>query len=683
MSDTATDNPLLRDWTGPFGLPPFAEIETWHYEPAFEAALASARAEVDAIAANPEPATFDNTIAAMELAGRDLTRVASVFFNLAGSHTSADLQRIERDIAPKLARHSSQTLLNQDLYARVAALWEARATSGLDAEAARVLERYHLMFTRAGAALDEAGRTRMAEITQELAVLGTRFSQNVLADEAGFQLLLETEEDLAGLPSFLRQAAAEAASERGHAGKHVITLSRSLIEPFLQFSTRRDLREIAFNGWIRRGENAGDTDNREVIAEILRLRRERAELLGFADFASYKLDDTMAGTPEAVRDLLTTVWTPAVAQAKREAAALQALAAEIGDNVTIAPWDWRFYAEKLRLRDHALDEAELKPYFQLERIIEAAFDTAQRLFGLNFRQVEGLGLYHPDVRAFEVTGADGAHVGLFLGDYFNRSTKRSGAWMSAFRRQQKLGGDIRPIIVNVMNFAKAPKGEPTLLTFDDARTLFHEFGHALHGLLSDVTYPMISGTSVSRDFVELPSQLYEHWLSEPEVLSRFAVHVETGKPMPAELMERVLAARNFNQGFSTVEYLASAIFDLDVHSRKGAERVEVAELETQTLSRLGMPDEIVMRHRPTHFAHVFSGDGYSAGYYSYMWSEVMDADAFTAFEETGDIFNADLARRLREAIYSAGGRQDPKDAYVAFRGALPDASALLRKRGFV
>ncbi|MHC5653805.1 M3 family metallopeptidase [Stappia sp. ICDLI1TA098] len=683
MSDTATDNPLLRDWNGPFGLPPFAEIETWHYEPAFEAALASARAEVDAIAANPEPATFDNTIAAMELAGRDLTRVASVFFNLAGSHTSADLQRIERDIAPKLARHSSQTLLNQDLYARVAALWEARATSGLDAEAARVLERYHLMFTRAGAALDEAGRTRMAEITQELAVLGTRFSQNVLADEAGFQLLLETEEDLAGLPSFLRQAAAEAASERGHAGKHVITLSRSLIEPFLQFSTRRDLREIAFNGWIRRGENAGDTDNREVIAEILRLRRERAELLGFADFASYKLDDTMAGTPEAVRDLLTTVWTPAVAQAKREAAALQALAAEIGDNVTIAPWDWRFYAEKLRLRDHALDEAELKPYFQLERIIEAAFDTAQRLFGLNFRQVEGLGLYHPDVRAFEVTGADGAHVGLFLGDYFNRSTKRSGAWMSAFRRQQKLGGDIRPIIVNVMNFAKAPKGEPTLLTFDDARTLFHEFGHALHGLLSDVTYPMISGTSVSRDFVELPSQLYEHWLSEPEVLSRFAVHVETGKPMPAELMERVLAARNFNQGFSTVEYLASAIFDLDVHSRKGAERVEVAELETQTLSRLGMPDEIVMRHRPTHFAHVFSGDGYSAGYYSYMWSEVMDADAFTAFEETGDIFNADLARRLREAIYSAGGRQDPKDAYVAFRGALPDASALLRKRGFV
>lgn len=683
MSDNATDNPLLRDWTGPFGLPPFAEIETWHYEPAFEAALATARAEVDAIAANPEPATFDNTIAAMELAGRDLTRVASVFFNLAGSHTSADLQRIERDIAPKLARHSSQTLLNQDLYARVAALWDARATSGLDAEAARVLERYHLMFTRAGAVLDEAGRTRMAEITQELAVLGTRFSQNVLADEAGFQLLLETEEDLAGLPSFLRQAAAEAASERGHAGKHVITLSRSLIEPFLQFSTRRDLREIAFNGWIRRGENAGDTDNREVIAEILRLRRERAELLGFADFASYKLDDTMAGTPEAVRDLLTTVWTPAVAQAKREAAALQALAAEIGDNVTIAPWDWRFYAEKLRLRDHALDEAELKPYFQLERIIEAAFDTAQRLFGLNFRQVEGLGLYHPDVRAFEVTGADGAHVGLFLGDYFNRSTKRSGAWMSAFRRQQKLGGDIRPIIVNVMNFAKAPKGEPTLLTFDDARTLFHEFGHALHGLLSDVTYPMISGTSVSRDFVELPSQLYEHWLSEPEVLSRFAVHVETGKPMPAELMERVLAARNFNQGFSTVEYLASAIFDLDVHSRKGAERVEVAELETQTLSRLGMPDEIVMRHRPTHFAHVFSGDGYSAGYYSYMWSEVMDADAFTAFEETGDIFNADLARRLREAIYSAGGRQDPKDAYVAFRGALPDASALLRKRGFV
>lgn len=681
-ASVADRNPLLAEWTAPFGLPPFGEIEPWHYETAFEAALKLARQAVNQIADTPEAPSFANTIEAMELSGRELTRVASVFFNLAGSHTSEELQRIERDIAPKLARHSSQTLLNQALFARVAALWETRDSLGLDEEQARVLGRYHRMFTRAGAALDEAGRTRMAEITQRLAVLGTQFSQNVLADEAGYQLLLESEEDLAGLPGFLRQAAAEAASERGHPGKHVITLSRSLIEPFLQFSTRRDLRETAFKAWISRGELGGDTDNRTIIAEILKLRDERARLLGFDSFAAYKLDDTMAGTPQAVRELLETVWTPAVAQARKEAEALQALAAESGDNIAISPWDWRFYAEKLRQRDHALDEAELKPYFQLEKMIEAAFHTAGRLFGLTFREVEGLKLYHPDVRAFEVLDADGGHVGLFLGDYFNRSTKRSGAWMSAYRRQEKLAGNIRPIIVNVMNFAKAPKGQPTLLTFDDARTLFHEFGHALHGLLSDVTYPMISGTSVARDFVELPSQLYEHWLSEPEVLSRFAVHVETGEPMPAELMERVLAARNFNQGFSTVEYLSSALFDLDVHTRQADGEADIAALEHETLSRIGMPAEITMRHRPTHFAHVFSGDGYSAGYYSYMWSEVMDADAFTAFEETGDIFNAELARRLRDAIYSAGGRQDPKDAYVAFRGALPDAGPLLKKRGF-
>lgn len=552
--DTAPANPLLGDWTAPFGLPPFGEIETWHWEPAFETALETARREIDAIADNPAEPDFDNTIAAMERAGRDLTRVAMVFFNLAGSHTSEDLRRIEREMAPRLARHSSQTLLNQKLYARVAALWEARERLDLDTEAARVLERYNLMFTRAGAALDEAGRTRMAEITQELAVLGTRFSQNVLSDEADYKLVLDGEEDLAGLPSFLRQAAAEAAGERGHPGKHVITLSRSLIEPFLQFSTRRDLREAAFKAWTSRGENPGDTDNREVISRILELRQERAELLGFRDFASFKLDDTMAGTPGAVRELLETVWTPAVEQARREAAALQEIAAEGGDNIVIEPWDWRFYAERLRSRDHAIDEAELKPYFPLENIIQAAFETANRLFGLTFHEVDDVTLYHPDVRAFEVRDKSGAHVGLFLGDYFNRSTKRSGAWMSAFRSQEKLSGNIRPIIVNVMNFAKAPKGEPTLLTFDDARTLFHEFGHALHGLLSDVTYPMISGTSVSRDFVELPSQLFEHWLEEPEILSRFAVHVETGEPMPQDLMERVLAARNFNQGFETVEY---------------------------------------------------------------------------------------------------------------------------------
>jgi peptidyl-dipeptidase Dcp len=676
------ENPLLAPWTGRHGLPPFSRIEASHYHPAFETTLKEARDEIEAIAHDTAEPSFDNTIAALERSGERLTRVASTFFNLTGAHTSPDLQAIERDLAPKLARHSSETLLNQTLFARITQLWADRDTLGLDPEQARVLERYHSMFQRAGAGLSDADRARMSEITQELAVLGTQFSQNILADEASYQLVLEGEADLAGLPPFLRAAAAEAAEERGLAGRHVITLSRSLIEPFLQFSTRRDLREAAFTAWSTRGENGGDTDNREIIARTLKLRRERAELLGFEDFAAYRLDDSMAKTPDAVRELLESVWQPAVEKARGEARALQDLAAQDGDNIEIAPWDWRFYAERVRQRDHAIDEAELKPYLQLEAMIEAAFDTATRLFGLTFEEQHGLDLYHSDVRAFAVRDRNGKDIGLFLADYFARSSKRSGAWMSAFRQQQKLGGDITPIIVNVMNFAKAPKGEKTLLTFDDAHTLFHEFGHALHGLLSDVTYPIVSGTSVSRDYVELPSQLYEHWLDQPQTLQRFAVHVETGEPMPDDLLQRVLAARTFNSGFETVEYLASALFDLDAHTAP-AGMTDVTALESGTLTRLDMPTQIAMRHRPTHFAHVFSGENYASGYYSYMWSEVMDADAFTAFEETGDVFDPEMAARLHAHIYSTGGRQDPKDAYIAFRGALPDASALLKKRGFV
>lgn len=681
-SDCTAANPLLESWSTPFGLPPFSRIAPEHFAPAFDEALAEQRREIAAIADNRQEPDFANTIVALERAGETLTRVASVFFNLTGAHTSPELQAIERDIAPKLARRSSEILLDQALFARIESLWARRDALGLDAEEARVLERYHTIFRRAGAALDDAGRERIGEIGERLAVVGTQFAQNMLADEASYQLVLETEADLAGLPEFLRHAAAEAATERGLPGKHVITLSRSLIEPFLQFSTRRDLREQAFTAWTRRGENGGPTDNRALIAETLALRAERAALLGYDSFAAYKLEDSMAKTPERVRDLLEAVWQPAVATARQEAEALQGLAAELGDNVTLAAWDWRYYAEKLRQRDHALDDAEIKPYFQLDRIIEAAFHTASRLFGLRFKEVKGLDLYHPDVRAFAVTDNDGTEIGLFLGDYFARASKRSGAWMSAFRKQQRLAGDIRPIIVNVMNFAKAPAGEPTLLTFDDARTLFHEFGHALHGLLSDVTYPLISGTSVARDFVELPSQLFEHWLEQPDLLSTFAVHATTGAPLPDDLTKRLLAARTFNQGFETVEYLASALFDLDIHHDPQAATRDAQELERGVLSRLGMPQEIVMRHRPTHFAHVFSGDGYAAGYYSYMWSEVMDADAFTAFEETGDVFHPETAAKLHRHIYASGGRQDPEAAYIAFRGALPDTGPLLKKRGF-
>jgi len=677
-----TANPLLADWNTPFQLPPFSDIEPDHFEDAFDKAMAEARADIDAIADQTEAPSFGNTVVALEKSGEALTRVARTFFNLTGAHTNEALQKIERNVAPKLAKHGSDTLLNAKLYARIAALWEQRAALGLNDEDSRVLERYHKMFQRAGAGLDEAGKSRMAEISQTLATLGTSFSQNVLKDEADFQLVLESEEDRAGLPDFLLTAAAEAARERGLEGKHVITLSRSSIEPFLQFSTNRALREEAFQGWTSRGEKAGETDNRELIRQTLALRSEKAKLLGFETFAAYKLDDTMAKTPANVRGLLTKVWEPAVAQARDEEEKLSDLARRSGENHTIEPWDWRFYSEKVRKEEHDLDEAELKPYLQLDNIIQAAFDTATRLFGVTFRELEGLPVYHPDVRVFEVLDKTGRHMGLFLGDYFARSSKRSGAWMSAFRSQHKLKGDVTPIIVNVMNFSKGAPGEATLLTFDDARTLFHEFGHGLHGLLSNVTYPIISGTGVARDFVELPSQLYEHWLSQPDVLSRFAIHHNTGEPMPEALLEKLLAAANFNQGFATVEYTASALVDLELHLQEAPGQIDLAEFEKRELSKIGMPAAITMRHRIPHFQHIFSGDGYSAGYYSYMWSEVMDADAFGAFEEKGDIFDPETAGKLFTFIYSAGGRQDPEDAYVAFRGRAPKIDALLEKRGF-
>ena len=676
-----SDNPLLSAWSTPFGLPPFADIRPQDYVAAFDTAMAEARADIDAIAGQADAPTFDNTIGAMETSGEALTRVSRTFYNLTGAHTNPELQAIEREMAPKLARHGSETLLNPKLAARVFALWDQRAGLDLTPEQARVLERYQLMFTRAGAGLDEAAKTRMAEISQRLATLGTQFAQNVLKDESDYQLVLETEADRAGLPDFLLAAAAAAAKERGLEGTHVITLSRSSIEPFLQFSTNRALREEAFKAWSARGEAEGPTDNRGVIAETLALRAERARLLGYPSYAAYKLDDAMAKTPDAVRGLLTRVWGPAVERAREEAEKLAEVARAEGNNAAIAPWDWRHYAEKVRKRDHDLDETELKPYLRLDKIIEAAFDTATRLFGLRFEEKHGLPVYHPDVRVFEVSDARGNHVGLFLGDYFARPSKRSGAWMSAFRAQHKLDGEVRPIIVNVMNFSKGADGEPALLTFDDARTLFHEFGHGLHGLLSDVTYPMISGTSVARDFVELPSQLYEHWLSQPEVLSRFAVHYKTGEPMPKALLDKVLGARNFNQGFATVEYTACALIDLALHEMPDPSGIDVTAYEASALKDLGMPSEITMRHRLPHFAHAFAGEGYSSGYYSYMWSEVMDADAFSAFEEPGNVFDPATAEKLYRHIYSAGGRQDPDAAYKAFRGRGPDINALLEKRG--
>ena len=672
-------NPLLGRWTAAFSLPPFGDIEPGHFLPAFAQALAGHRAEIDAIAADPAPPSFDNTIAALEKSGRDLDRVANVFFVLAGAHTGDAIEAIEREVSPLLARHANALYLNRALFARIAELYRRRDHLGLDAEQARVLERYHTRFVRAGAALDKPQQDKLAAINERLASLGTQFGQNVLADEKAYALVLE-EADLAGLPDFARAAARAAAEERGHGGKYAITLARSSCETFLQFSARRDLREKVFQAWIRRGENGGATDNRALIAEMVALRAERAGLLGFASFADYRLADQMAKTPEAARQLLEAVWTRALAKARAERDDLQAMVAGEGGNFALQAHDWRYYAEKLRKARYDLDEAEIKPYLQLDNMIEAAFETARRLFGLNFKPVD-VPLYHGDARAWEVEDSAGRHVGLFIGDYFARPSKHSGAWMTALRDQEKLAGKVTPIILNVCNFAKPAEGEPALLSFDDARTLFHEFGHALHGLLSDVTYPLIAGTAVPSDFVELPSQLYEHWLEVPDILRSYARHAKTGAPMPKALLERLLATRTYGQGFATVEYTACALVDLDLHRLKDAGALDAAAFERRELAALHMPAEIVMRHRLPHFQHLFSGGGYAAGYYSYMWSEVLDADAFAAFEEAGDAFDAATAKRLRDFIYGAGNLRDPAQAYTAFRGRLPSVEALLRKRG--
>jgi len=665
-------NPLLSDWTGPFGLPPFDAITDEDFAPAFEAGLAEGRAAIAAIAANPEPASFANTIEALEQADAILDKVGGVFFNLAGSDSNPAREALQRDLAPKLSAYSSEITSNPALWARISNLWDRRETLGLNDEQARVLMLYHRMFVRAGAALDKAGSERMAAVKSRLASLGTEFTQNLLADERDWFIVLD---DLSGLPDFVVGSAMAAATERGLDG-HVITLNRSLITPFLQYSTRRDLRQKAYEAWGKRGENGGATDNRGIAAETLALRHERATLLGYANFAAYKLEPEMARSPDKVRDLLMRVWEPAVAAAGADAAAMEELLHADGFVGPLEPWDWRFYAEKRRRALHDFDEAALKPYLSLEAMIEAAFDVAHRLFGLTFTPLD-VPLYHPDARAWDVT-RDGRHMAVFIGDYFARSSKRSGAWMSTFRDQSTMAGEVRPIVVNTCNFAK---GDPALLSWDDARTLFHEFGHALHGMLTDVTYKFISGTSVARDFVELPSQLFEHWLEVPEVIETHARHWQTGEPMPRELREKLKGAATWDQGFATVEFLASAIVDLEFHD--GPPPADPMQKQAEVLESIGLPHAIRMRHATPHFAHVFAGDGYSSGYYSYMWSEVMDADAFAAFEEAGDAFDPATAKKLEGFILSTGGSQEAEDLYLKFRGAMPGVEALLKGRGLI
>jgi peptidyl-dipeptidase Dcp len=681
--DTVLDNPLLAPWTAPHGLPPFPAIRPEHFAPAFEVAMREHRAELDAIAAQPDAPSFDNTVARLDASGRLLARLDGVFHNLCASHTSDALQSVQRELAQPMAAHQNALYLHAGLFARLDDLHARRAQLGLDAAQQRLLEQLHSDFVRAGARLSGAERERFAQRNERLAALMTAFGQNVLADESAYRLALKSEADMAGLPAFVRDAARQAAADRGLDGA-VITLSRSLIVPFLTFSERRDLREAAWRAWTSRGEHDGATDNRALVREILQLRAEQAAALGYHTFADYSLANKMARTRGSVMRLLDDVWQRALPALERERGELLEQMRERGATHALEPWDWRYWAEQVRQRRYAIDDAEVKPYFSLERMVAAAFDCAERLFGIRFESRDDLQLYHPDVRAYDVRARDGRVIGLFLHDNFARPTKRSGAWMSEYRQQTKNGGAVTPIIVNNNNFAKSAPGQPTLLSFDDVRTLFHEFGHGLHGLLSDVGYERLAGTNVLRDFVELPSQLFEHWAAEPDVLRRHALHVATGQPIPDALIERIRRARRFGQAYETVRYTASALTDMAVHSLpRDAVPDDVMAFENALLRERGLPPGVGLNHRFTHFQHLFYGSGYAAGYYVYLWAEVLDADAFDAFTETGDPFDRAVASRLLQHIYAAGDSVEPGQTYRAFRGRDARIESMLEKKGLL
>ena len=679
-------NPLLDDWDTPYGLPPFDRLRAEHFEPALRAAMAEHRAELAAIAADPSPADFDNTAAAFDRAGRRLARIAAAFYNLTSSATSPELQAVQRAMAAPMAAHHSAVHMDAGLFRRIAALHEHRAELGLQPEQVRLVERLHLDFVRAGARLAPAQQQRYAAVMQALAGLTTRFAQNVLHDESSWLLPLSGEAELAGLPDFVRASARQAAAERGLDG-HVLTLSRSLVLPFLTYSQRRDLREQAWRAWVGRGENPGEHDNREVARDILRLRNEQARLHGHASYADYALTDTMAGTRGAVQGLLGEVWPRALAAVERERAMLLEAMRAQGVAGEIEPWDWRFWAEQVRRQRFAIDDAEVKPYFQLERVVQAAFDCAERLFGLRLVARTDIPVYHPDVKAYEVRDPADRVVGIFLQDNYGRAAKRSGAWMSALRWQSRNTADGAvqlPVIVNNNNFAKGAADAPTLLSLDEARTLFHEFGHGLHGLLSNVQYERLSGTQVLRDFVELPSQIFENWITEPEVLQRHAKHVKTGEPIPHDLVQRLQRASRFGQGFETVRYTASAILDLALHALPDAEPpADLCAFEADLLHAQGLPHGVGVNHRLVHFQHLFASSGYAAGYYVYLWAEVLDADGYDAFNEAGSPFDPAVAQRLKEHVYASGNSVEPGAAYAAFRGRPPTVLPLLEKRGLL
>jgi len=681
MGCTKNDNPFFETYRNKYGAPPFDKIKNEHYMPAFKEGIKQHQAEIDSIADSKYAPTFDNTIAAMDFSGELLKKVSAVFFNLYSNNTNEAMDKIANAISPVLSEHNDNIYLNEKLFARVKTLYDNRSKLGLTAEQNRLLEKYHRNFIRSGAALNPKQQAKLREINKELGLAEIAFGQNVLEETNTYQKVVDNEDDLAGLPESVRQAAAETAKEAKKEGKWIFTTQKASFIPVLQYSENRELRKELLLAYSTRANHNNAKDNKAVINKIMKLRTQKAQLLGFANSAEFILDDTMAKTPKNVYDFLATVWTPALAKAKEEAAELQKLMDAEGKGEKLEAWDWWYYSEKLRKAKYNLDEESLKPYFKLENVRQGVFDLASKLYGLKFKKLTGMPVYHPDVEVFEVDNADGSLIGILYTDYFPRAGKRAGAWMNNITEQYvKDGVDHRPIICNVGNFTKPTTDKPSLLNMDEVETLFHEFGHALHGLLTKCTYPSLSGTNVSRDFVELPSQVMENWCWEPEVMKTYARHYKTNEIMPKTLMDKIQKAGTFNQGFVNTELLAASLLDMDYHMIKDTANFDVDAFEKASLTRMGMIPEIIVRYRSSYFNHIFGG-GYSAGYYSYTWAAVLDADAFQAFKETGDIYNPKVATAFRKKLLEKGDSEDPMKLYRDFRGANPNPDALLKKRG--
>ena len=676
-------NPFDRDWDTPFGTPPFDQIRVQHYRPAFKKAMQLEKQAVDAIVTNPAAPDFENTIEALEFSGLPLSRVENVFYNMTESMSDEKIQAVEKEMAPVLSGHNDDILLNAALFDRIKQVWEEKASLELNPEQNRLLEDTYKRFVRNGANLNESDKAELRKINEELSLLSVQFGENVLKETNRFELVIDNEADLEGLPGSVISAARETAEEKGYSGKWVFTIQKPSLIPFLQYSPRREMREKMFKAYIMKGDHDDELDNKQILSRMASLRVKKANLLGYKTHAHFILERNMAKDPENVVKLLDQLWGPALNRAKSEAAMLQEMISAEGGNFTLAPWDWWYYAEKVKKAKYNLDEEALRPYFQLETVRKGAFDVAGRLYGLTFEKREDIPKYHEDVETFVVRNADGSLVGILYTDFFPRESKRGGAWMSNFREQYRQADrNIRPVIVNVGNFSKPTQDKPALLSLEEVETLFHEFGHALHGLLSQCSYPSLSGTNVCRDFVELPSQVMENWAEAPEVMKSYALHYQTGEPIPDELVQKIQNARLFNQGFATVEYLAAAYLDMDWHTLTDTTRKDVIAFENNSLQKIGLIPEIVVRYRSSYFNHIFSG-GYSSGYYSYIWAEVLDADAFQAFKESGDLFNPDLASAFRKFILEAGDTDDPMVLYKKFRGREPKIDAILANRGLL